>query len=133
MTNFKNHLLAAVDPGGGGSGGGGSLNLNIREKATEAELPYADQVTGDEPGKAAASYILSNLLEAAMLIAGLALLLYLIWGAIEWITSGGDTSKLEKARNRITQAVVGIIVLSAVIAVFKLVQEFLGVTLIDFV
>ena len=38
-------------------------------------------------------------------------LIYFIWGAIEWISSGGDKGKVENARNRITQSVIGLIVL----------------------
>jgi hypothetical protein len=37
--------------------------------------------------------------------------IYFITGAFSWITSGGDKGKLENARNRITQAVVGMIIL----------------------
>ncbi|HEX9817330.1 MAG TPA: hypothetical protein VGA89_00320 [Patescibacteria group bacterium] len=44
-------------------------------------------------------------------IGGIVVLVFFIWGALEWITSGGDKGKLENARNRITQAVVGMIIL----------------------
>ncbi len=132
-TSFFNSLLAAVDPGGGGGGGGGDgLNFNILEKAQEVGLPYADQATGDEPGKAGFAYILSNLLEVAMLFGALALLLYLILGAFAWITASGDSSKIEKAREKILQAIVGMIVLSATLAIFKFVQNFLGIEAIIF-
>jgi lipopolysaccharide/colanic/teichoic acid biosynthesis glycosyltransferase len=35
----------------------------------------------------------------------------LIWGAIKWITSGGDKGKVDAARNTIVAAVIGLIVL----------------------
>lgn len=44
-------------------------------------------------------------------IGALMVLIFFIWGAIEWIGSGGDKGKVENARNRITQAVIGLIVL----------------------
>ena len=66
------------------------------------------------------------------MIAALLVLFYLIWGGIEWITAGGDKGKVEKARNRITQAIIGLIVLAASTAILSLVQGFLGVTLINF-
>jgi hypothetical protein len=106
--------------------------LNIGEEA-QGVLPYSDKVANSPDGKGGLTFLITNLLEAALVIAGLLLLLYLIWGAIEWITSEGDTSKLESARNRITQAVIGMIVLSAVIAIFKLVQGFLNITIINFI
>jgi hypothetical protein len=61
-----------------------------------------------------------------MLIAGLLVLFYLIMGGIEWITSGGDKGKTESARNKITAAVIGIIILAAAFAILQLVLTFLG-------
>jgi magnesium-transporting ATPase (P-type) len=55
-----------------------------------------------------------------ILIAGLALLLYLLWGAFDWITSGGEKEKIAKAQNKITNAVIGIILVFAVLMVFNL-------------
>lgn len=40
------------------------------------------------------------------------LLIYLIWGGLDWITSGGDSSKTANARKKITQAIIGMIVLA---------------------
>lgn len=46
----------------------------------------------------------------AMLIVGILSVLMLVWGAIMYITSGGDTSKVTKAKNTILYAVIGIII-----------------------
>jgi hypothetical protein len=75
---------------------------------------------------------LSRIAGAIMVIAVLMLLIYLLWGGISWITAGGDSSKVQSARDRITQAVLGIIVLAASIAIFMLVQSFLGVEILTF-
>src|SRR5690606_13303409 len=53
-----------------------------------------------------------SLWRAAITIGGLMVLIFFIWGAIEWITSGGDSGKVASARNRITQAVIGMIILA---------------------
>jgi hypothetical protein len=42
-------------------------------------------------------------------------------GAISWITSGGDKGKIEDARNKITAAVIGILILASAWALFNLV------------
>ncbi len=126
-------LIARLPEGPGGPiPGNDGVRLDIGEEA-QGVLPYSDKVADSPDGKGGLSFIITNLLDAALVIAGLLLLLYLIWGAIEWITSEGDSSKMESARNRITQAVIGMIVLSAVIAIFKLVQSFLNVTIINFI
>ncbi|NCN07055.1 MAG: hypothetical protein GW762_04685 [Candidatus Pacebacteria bacterium] len=52
-----------------------------------------------------------SLWETAINIGGLLVLFYFIWGSIEWITAGGDSGKLEKARLRMMHAVVGLLIL----------------------
>jgi uncharacterized membrane protein YjgN (DUF898 family) len=75
---------------------------------------------------------LGTLINAAvsfvMIIAALLVFMYLIWGGIEWITSGGDKGKTESARNKITAAVLGLIVLAASYAILMLALRFLGFT-----
>jgi hypothetical protein len=76
---------------------------------------------------------LGNILRVAMIIGAVACLGLIIWGAIEWITSGGDKTKAADARNKITTAIIGLIVLAATVAIFSLVASFLGITSIKFV
>ncbi len=48
---------------------------------------------------------------AIITIGALMVLLYFIWGAIEWISAGGDQGKVGKARDKMTQSVIGLIIL----------------------
>ncbi len=70
--------------------------------------------------------IISSLLNLVMLVAAILVFMYLIWGGIEWITSGGDKGQTEKARNKITAAIVGLIVLAASYALLQLALNLLG-------
>ncbi|OGJ39256.1 MAG: hypothetical protein A3A82_00440 [Candidatus Pacebacteria bacterium RIFCSPLOWO2_01_FULL_47_12] len=70
--------------------------------------------------------LITSVLTFVMLIAALLILMYLIWGGIQWITSGGDKGKTEEARNKITSAVIGLIILAAAWAVFLIILKFLG-------
>lgn len=70
--------------------------------------------------------LISSLLNFVMIIAAILVFLYLIWGGIEWITSGGDKAKTESARNKITSAIIGLIVLAASWAVLQLALQLLG-------
>ncbi len=42
-----------------------------------------------------------------IIVAAFALLVYIFWGAFDWITSSGDKEKVAKARKKITNAVIG--------------------------
>src|SRR5258708_26849726 len=55
----------------------------------------------------------------------------LILGAIQWITSGGDKAAVEAARGRITQALVGIILLFSVFAIVKLIETFFNINILS--
>lgn len=70
--------------------------------------------------------LLNKLLTFVFVIAALLVFLYLILGAFNWITSGGDKGKTQAAQSTIVAAVVGIIILAASYAVLIIVLNFLG-------
>lgn len=74
--------------------------------------------------------LISALVGSVLIIAALLAFLYLILGGIKWITSGGDKAGMEEARNKITHAIVGLIIVGAAWAIMTLVQNFLGVQII---
>lgn len=74
---------------------------------------------------------LSRIFGAILAVSALMVLIFLLWGAISWITSGGDKGKLEGARNRITQAIIGLIVLVASTAIFMMIQAALGIKVLN--
>ena len=50
-------------------------------------------------------------------------LIYFLWGGIEWITAGGDTAKVQKARDRITQSIIGLVILVASFVIIGFISE----------
>jgi len=65
-----------------------------------------------------------------LILAALLAFVFLILGGLQWITSGGDKAAMETARNKITHAIVGLIIVGAAWAIMMLVQNFLGVSII---
>lgn len=49
-----------------------------------------------------------------IIVAGIFLMVYLFWGALDWLSSGGDKEKLTKAQQKLFNAVLGIIIIIAV-------------------
>lgn len=74
--------------------------------------------------------LISALVGTLLIISALLAFFFLILGGIQWITSGGDKAGMEAARNKITHAIVGLIIVGAAWAIMILVQNFLGVTII---
>lgn len=72
------------------------------------------------------SGLINGILSFVLIISALLVLFYLLWGGFDWITSGGDKGKTEKARNKIVAAVIGLLIVAASFAVLNLVIRFLG-------
>lgn len=68
----------------------------------------------------------SNIITLSFTIALLVVLVMLIWGAFEWITSGGDKEAIGKARGRIINALIGLAVLAIAFALARVAAQFLG-------
>jgi len=68
----------------------------------------------------------SNLIGLLIGVAAVLLLVFLVWGGVEWIMSGGEKAGVENARNRITNALIGLIIVVAAWAIFSLLKTFLG-------
>jgi hypothetical protein len=49
-------------------------------------------------------------------------LLYFMWGSLEWLTSAGDKGRLQMARDKITNALIGLIILATVFGVMEIVK-----------
>lgn len=74
------------------------------------------------------SGFMNGTISFVMVISALLVFFYLIWGSFDWITSGGDKAKTEKARSKIVSAIIGLIIVSASYAVLNLAIGFLGFT-----
>ena len=55
-------------------------------------------------------------------------LVFLIWGGIDWITSGGSQEKLTAARKKITYSVIGLIISLGAFMIINIIGELFGIT-----
>ena len=67
-----------------------------------------------------------NIVVFIIVLAVIIALLYLLYGGIKWVTSGGDKTQVENARNHITAAVTGLIIVFLAIFVITIVLSFFG-------
>ncbi|EKD80270.1 MAG: hypothetical protein ACD_40C00156G0004 [uncultured bacterium] len=64
---------------------------------------------------------------AVILIAGLLTFAYMVYGGVTWISAGGDKTKLEEARSKITNGIIGLAIVASAWAIYKLVDYFFGI------
>ena len=84
--------------------------------------------TQDKTGAEGISQFLTNLVALIFSLAAVVLIFMLIWGAFEWLTSGGDKESIAKARSRILSAIIGIILFGIAFAVMQVLGTFTGFT-----
>ena len=104
----------------------GAVGATFLVNASSALAIDAGEITKSKGFASDIGGVISSMLTLIIAIAALAVFLYLIWGGIQWITSGGDKGKTEEARNKITAAVIGLIVLAASYAILQIGLRLLG-------
>lgn len=75
--------------------------------------------------------IVSGLIRLVLVIAALVFFFILVIGGIRWIASGGDKANTEAARNQITAALVGLVIVFAAWAIVQLINVFFGINIFE--
>ena len=118
METLKPLLLAGAPP---------EAHTSIKNPVLGSEL--LDLLLNRLPVEFFSKFI-SSLIGLGLLIGSLIFFLYLVLGAIQWISSGGDKTALEGARSKITNAIIGLIILLSVFALLKLIETFFGINIL---
>lgn len=63
------------------------------------------------------SDLLTFLIRFFFVIAGIAALIMMLWGALAWVTSGGEKEGVQAARDKIVAAIVGVLLIVVALAV----------------
>jgi len=95
-------------------------------------VAFAQAVTvpgsGGAYGFGSIGQAIASVMNLVFFFALILVLIYLVWGGIQWITSGGDKAGTEAARGKITGAIVGIIIVAVSFAIYQLLVTFVGAT-----
>ncbi len=89
-------------------------------------LPKTNMGVPAPAGSGIIGTLLSNVILLLFTIGGIATLIYFIWGAFDWIVSGGDKEKVAGARKKMTNAIIGLVLLSLSYFIVSLVGEVVG-------
>lgn len=69
--------------------------------------------------------VIGNLVRGAIIFAGITAVLLVIYSGIKYITSGGDAKQVEGARNTLTYAIIGLILIILSFAIVNILATFL--------
>ncbi len=72
---------------------------------------------------------IGNFISLGFGLAGIILFFMLLWGAFEFTTSGGDKEGTEKAKKKMTTALIGICLVFSIYAILAVVETLFGINL----
>lgn len=75
--------------------------------------------------------IIAGLISLILVIAAVIFFFMLVIGGIKWIMSGGDKAQTEGARNQITAALVGLVIVFSAWAILQLIDAFFHVDILN--
>ncbi len=76
--------------------------------------------------------VFGNLVSAVLGLAGIVLFIMLLVGGIRYITSGGDPKAAAAARQTLTAAILGLLVITSAFLILRLIGTFTGVDVENF-
>jgi hypothetical protein len=77
------------------------------------------------------SMFLKTVINVLLGVAGVASFIVLLWGGLQWILAGGDKEGTEKARKKITAALIGLAVVFSAYVLIYIVRALFNVNLVE--
>ncbi len=74
---------------------------------------------------------MSIILQVVIIVAGLGAFVFLILGGIQFLTSGGEKVQVEAARNRITYAIMGLVIIVGTYALTRVIETVFGISIVS--
>jgi len=82
-------------------------------------------------GKITITSIVSGAIRLVLILASLIFFFMLVWGGIQWMVSGGDKNAAEAARSKITNALIGLVIVFSAWAIMALIKNLFGVDIMS--
>lgn len=91
---------------------------------------YISQIQSQEGGESFLVAVLPKLVGLLLVFGSVAFFFMFLWGAVSWIISGGDKAHVEASKNRITNALIGFVLMISVFAVSALIETFFKINIL---
>jgi heme/copper-type cytochrome/quinol oxidase subunit 2 len=90
-------------------------------------MPWSSCVEGDVATLKCIPIVISNIVNATLVFAGVVALVLIIYSGIRYITSRGDQTALDSAKKTLTWAIVGLIIIFLSFFIVNLISSLTGV------
>lgn len=104
------------------------MNKLLADRDIICSGPFCNQLRQGTSPTDLASTLMGTIVQWVLVAGGLLLLFFLLSASLEWITSGGEKEKIQKAQQKITWAVIGMVFLAVSYSVWLIiVVDVLGI------
>lgn len=87
-------------------------------------------ITGKGSGGGLAFYI-ATLWRTVVTVGGIAFIIYLVWGGVEYLTSGGDKARIDDASKKISSSVIGLGILVGSYAITFFIEKVFKINILQ--
>lgn len=88
---------------------------------------------GNDPAQLSdLDFIFENVVSALLALGGIVLFLMLLSGGFKYLTSGGDPKATEGAKNTLTYAIGGLVLLAGSYLILRIISDFTGADVTNF-
>lgn len=75
------------------------------------------------------SQLIDNLVQVIFFVAGIGFFVNFLVGGIQWINAGGDAKAMQSARARITNSLIGLVIVVAAFSITRIIENVLGISI----
>lgn len=105
-----------------------AANIGEIQPITEARAPVGSE---REDFTASLETYISDILGIITVLAALFFIVYAFLAAFQWVTSGGDSGKVTKARDRLMWSTLGLILIVATYSILGLIGGLIGFSILN--
>jgi hypothetical protein len=100
----------------------------VLAQTTQIPIGYElSQLIGGNPFKVDnLSTLIEGVVEMLLIVAGVITFACIVWSGVQWINAGGDKGAVQMARERLTQCVIGLVIVVTALALMNILRYFLG-------
>lgn len=105
------------------------LAANLEDVFGTINAPTSIQPLVNKGGAGGISDVLTKFIILFYEIAIILFIFMVIFSALQWITSGGDKEKVASARGRLTNAIIGLVILGLAWVITQTLGKFTGINM----
>jgi hypothetical protein len=100
--------------------------LNAVDTFAQGTIQIAPQKPDEVNAPTNIQALVNNVIRIFFVVGGVMVVIMLLWGAVEWIMSGGNKEKVAAARGKIINALIGLVILALAFLIANVVGGAIG-------